>query len=199
MAVSSNTSTCEASSKWNGKWRGQEQQLWECSFPKQFLVMCLPEGTRWSLPERHIFIKLAPGLMAGAPGCASFCKSGARDIAWRRDKHNLAFAFSCTSVHVFLIWGFHIWCPQNFWILWPPLSSPLCHCYKSADFVLFVCFLDTPSPTHCGRRRHVCKPPFQCNPFLLRSSLQTWHLLAVLSSCHMKISITMVLVSNHQA
>ena len=34
---------------------------------------------------------------------------------------------------------------------------PPCHCHKSADFVPFICFLETPSPTHCGR--HIWKPP----------------------------------------
>ena len=32
-----------------------------------------------------------------------------------------------------------------------------CYCHKSADFVPFVCFLGTPSPTHCGR--HIRNPP----------------------------------------
>ena len=36
---------------------------------------------------------------------------------------------------------------------------PPCHCHKSADFVPFICFLETPSPTHCGR--HTWKPPYR--------------------------------------
>ena len=35
--------------------------------------------------------------------------------------------------------------------------NPPCLCQKWADFVPFVCFSGTPSPTHCGR--HIWKPP----------------------------------------
>ena len=38
-------------------------------------------------------------------------------------------------------------------------SPPPCHCHKSADFVPFVCFLGTSSPTHC--KRHIWKPPWE--------------------------------------
>ena len=39
------------------------------------------------------------------------------------------------------------------------LTPPPCHCHNSADFVSFVCFLGTSSPTHC--KRHIWKPPWE--------------------------------------
>ena len=39
----------------------------------------------------------------------------------------------------------------------PDFFTPPSHIQKSADFVPSVCFLGTPSPTHC--RRHIWKPP----------------------------------------
>ena len=53
-----------------------------------------------------------------------------------------------------LFGGFHIWRPQTFLIF---LAPSLSHGHKSADCVPFVCFLGTPSPTHCWH--HIWKPP----------------------------------------